>query len=60
MFDEFKFAFAIISFSLLIMFLGFTIGYRDIPINLPNDCIVYEEVYYCPTDMPEGLVMPVE
>lgn len=30
------------------------------PQMLTNDCMIYNEVYYCPTEMPEGLVMPVE
>lgn len=30
------------------------------PQMLTNDCMIYEEKYYCPTDMPEDLVMPVE
>lgn len=30
------------------------------PQMLTNDCMLYNDVYYCPTDMPENLVMPVE
>lgn len=46
--------------GLFIFFCGFFTAYEPKPIILTNDCMIYKEVYYCPTDMPEGLVMPVE
>lgn len=39
---------------------GFFTAYKPRPTELTNDCMIYEEKYYCPTDMPENLVMPVE
>jgi hypothetical protein len=46
--------------GLFIFFCGFFAAYEPRPTELTNDCIIYGDVYYCPTDMPEGLVMPVE
>jgi hypothetical protein len=46
--------------SLVSFFCGILATHDEDPQILTNDCMIYKEVYYCPTDMPEGLVMPVE
>lgn len=52
---------AAVFFGSILMFIAGAICVIDEdPQMLTNDCMLYNEIYYCPTDIPEGLVMPVE
>lgn len=46
--------------AIVVFFCGALATYEPSPTKLTNNCIMYEEVYYCPTELPDGLVMPVE
>lgn len=58
--DELCLTLIVIGVVLFIFFCGFFAAYEPAPTEFTNDCMMYYDTYYCPTDMPENVVMPVE